>query len=482
MVEKDIKLSWQEGKGWKKSIGKYKGEDGQERYKMWYLGLDKSKAQVLAQYIILEWKQLKASGESLWTDEALRRVQNYKKSLYASPIPELTSKPKAKREAKVPPADATAFDSPIMSFHQAIDYYSQRIIPTLSIEQQWKRDLKQRMEALKDALGNLPLPGIGFDELTSIVNHYKNRPPNKNRKNRPISIDYASALIKTAKRLFEWLDDTERWEMPKRFDKIFRISRNNFRLTKTEKIKAVKGKPIFTVDELARLYQNVNDQVREWMTLSLNCGFTQSEIDSLLVGEVRLEESPPYIMRLRGKTQEVVGKWVLWDETAKILEERLFPKYRWEYKIDSDGLIYFRSINQEKWREHSSVGEESYQRLLKKVEEFENKPMKDTDYVFGSLIWFNDDGIKIDNVASAWFRLLRKTPSVRQFSFKSLRKTGADMIEKITGSEKMAAVYLSHKPKTVTGKHYTDPDFDRLAEALAKLRIQLEPMFDVVND
>ena len=51
------------------------------------------------------------------------------------------------------------------------------------------------------------------------------------------------------------------------------------------------------------------------------------------------------------------------------------------------------------------------------------------------------------------------------------------MILKITGSPEIVQTYLSHKPTTVAGRHYTNRDYDRLAEELRKMRIELEPMF-----
>ena len=118
--------------------------------------------------------------------------------------------------------------------------------------------------------------------------------------------------------------------------------------------------------------------------------------------------------------------------------------------------------------------------MLLQKEKFEGRTLKEQDSVFGSLVYLNDDWQKTDSVASAWERLLKKTPSVSQYSFKHLRKTGADMIKRISGSEEVAQTYLSHKPTTVGGRHYTNRDYDRLADALGKMRRRLDEMFSAV--
>ena len=67
----------------------------------------------------------------------------------------------------------------------------------------------------------------------------------------------------------------------------------------------------------------------------------------------------------------------------------------------------------------------------------------------------------------------------KPYSFKSLRKTGADIIQKLAGVE-IAQVYLCHTPKTMAEKNYTNPHFDKLAAALDYMREQLQPMFENV--
>lgn len=472
MGKNQIKLSWQDNKGWKKSIGKHQGKNGKPQYRMWYLGMDKSIAEDLAEYITLEWKQLKKTGATVWTPEALTRIADYKNAPTGSsaevnteavPTSSINGRPK----------------SAIKTYYQAIDYYCSHVVPNQSVTRQWKRDLIQRTETLKGALDDLTLRSIGPEELLKIVNYYKNRPRNKNKRNRPISIRYAHTLIGTAKRLFEWLYENELWEIPRGFSRIFRVEKTDFRLTESDRIRIIAGKKTFSKEELTKLYQNANPQVKGYMTLALNCGFTQSEINSLIRGEVFLDEPMPYIKRIRGKVREqaAIGKWCLWKETVELLKSRIFPKYNFEFKMDEDGTIWFKLVYVEKWRKHSGRGQKMLDQLLKTKRDIESRILTKEDLVFGGLIWFNSDGQKMDNIACAWWRLLRKTSSVNQYSFKHLRKTGANMISQISGSEEIAQTYLSHTPASVARQSYIDANYERLADALWKMRSELEPVF-----
>ena len=142
---------------------------------------------------------------------------------------------------------------------------------------------------------------------------------------------------------------------------------------------------------------------------------------------------------------------------------------------------FYRNYFQAKWLEHHEFGRDAYLELLKRKMNEENKELVPENYVFHKVLYLNEKNVKIDNIASAWFRLRRKLGKrlKNPHSFKSLRKTGADMIQTIAGVE-IAQVYLCHTPKTVAQKNYTNPHFERLAAALDIMREQLQPMFDNV--
>ena len=60
--------------------------------------------------------------------------------------------------------------------------------------------------------------------------------------------------------------------------------------------------------------------------------------------------------------------------------------------------------------------------------------------------------------------------------------TSADHSEatkQVSGLEEVVMAYLCHSPRSVAGRHYIDPDYERLAEALIDIREKLKPMFEV---
>jgi len=75
---KKIKLSHQEGKGFKKSVGKHVGRGGELKPKTFWLGEYEEPARKLAQFIVDEWKGQKAKGIDRWTDDAIQRIETFK--------------------------------------------------------------------------------------------------------------------------------------------------------------------------------------------------------------------------------------------------------------------------------------------------------------------------------------------------------------------------------------------------------------------
>ena len=118
---------------------------------------------------------------------------------------------------------------------------------------------------------------------------------------------------------------------------------------------------------------------------------------------------------------------------------------------------------------------------LKKREWGKTLNLPRSNYVFGKpLVYFNKSKNKIDLVYAAWENLLNNKDvknKVQPLSFKYLRKTGADLIKEIAGSE-IAQLYLSHSKTTIADKHYINPDFPKLFDALQKMRKRLSLMFD----
>lgn len=482
-VTTQIKLSVQKDKGFKKSVG-FCSNNGSRKQKTFWLGKDRKIAEILALRIISEWQILKAEGYTEWPEQKLQEIDHLKSKLnsygnnMAFPLlTEQTSKNGKKRNS-------------ILTYFQAIDYYINSVIPNLSFSEQWSRDLSDRLQATKEGMGNLALTEVDAEQIEKFVNYYKKRPKNKHNK-KPISFDTVKAYTKAARRLLKWLYKNDYWHMPKDFDELFIIDKRHFPLTSKEKLQAVNEVKVFTIDELCKIWEVAGSLhfMQNWILYTLNTGGTQTEISNLLIGEVFFNGIPdenidyPCIQRIRDK-QKVKTRWKLWDETEDMLRREICPDV-WDYK-EVDG-IYYCKPPYGIWRKYEFQHSEYYKSAIantaeQKITIANRKP---TDTVFVPVSYFQESTwtgkrIKIDRLSSAWYRLRRKSPEIK-LSFKHLRKTGANMIKKIAGRT-ISHVYLSDIDNTTGGKHYTNDDFDKLAEALDIMRIQLQPMFDVDND
>jgi len=188
----------------------------------------------------------------------------------------------------------------------------------------------------------------------------------------------------------------------------------------------------FSREEINILYSAASERTKMFMLLGLNCGFGQTDISCLLVGEVDIEESR--IIRKRTKTG-VHCQFALWPLTVE---------------------------------------------MLKKHGNFDGKP---NDRVFLStsglpLVYehFRDDKFKrTDAVRSAFSRLMRKTGISNHRGFYSLRKTAASEIEVIDST--VCEMFLGHSEKGMK-RHYAVRDWNRLDESIKKL----EQIFTLNDD
>ncbi len=470
-----IKIGYDKRKQvFRKSVG-FVLKKGKRVQKFWALGPDKQKAEIIMLRAMEEWARLKVAGSNTWTSDALEVVDQLKNSLYKN---NEATQPRETPEKPKPKYEPHKISKPL-TYHQSIDYYCQQVIPTLNISDQWKANLSYRMISIKDCLDDFPLNSITSEHLLNIVNYYKNRPKNK-LTGKIISPDTACHFIRTAKRLFDYLDTIEMWVMPKRFNDIFAVRKTDFTPTRAERLKARKGIETFNIDELAILYKNASYQLKEWMITSLNIGATQKELSDLMIGECSLNLDPPHIEKIRPKTargQEVIGKWVLWKETYEILKKKMSTDPEWEYK-KVKGVYYYKNKQWDEWEVYDAQDEDVFQINLREMQAFKDRPIFDTDSVFGTIVYLNPENVRIDHVRCAWFRVLEKSKKkVRPLSFKYLRKTGAKMISDIAGKE-IGKVYLAQTADDMIGKHYVPANYEKLAEALMIMRTQLQPMFD----
>ena len=428
---RNIKLSYFKRKGlYRKYV------DG----RMFYLGPDKFTAQKIAAVIFAVRAVRKTAGEE-WQEEDLEFIRMAKKQLYLGRGRAVLkwgdqrfelehgsmSEPKQGKQRSKGQTKGGSPEAP--TFGEAMEAFKTQLSNNPLISDSHKSTMINKMDSLQTVLKpDMALASMGYDQLTAMMNKLASRPKSE-ATGKKIAAQTAINLIAAARQFFNWLRDSGKWADPRGFDRIFRVNRKAL-LTNQERRQAAQGVEVFTVDELAKLWQAANEQNRLFLSLALNCGFAQMEISTLRTWEIDLEAAPKRIARHRRKT-EVYGSWMLWDVTADLLGKRLAqtPKTAEEY------VLLTRN----------------------------GKP-----YVsYGS-------GYRIDAIAQAWQKLVKKA-GVAKLGFRFLRKTGADMIRKIGGLE-VSEAYLAHSEKTLA-RVYSNRDFDKLADALGIMEAELATVF-----
>jgi hypothetical protein len=255
-----MKLSYQEGKGFKKSIGKHVGKDGSLKWTMWWLGPLKKPAERQADFIQRQWKELKSLGIDHWTDTALERIEAYRATgdETATEVPVAVKAPKSKGVAKG------------FTTHQATDLFRDSYMAGNHRAESTRVAMKYSLDMLKKMIPNEPMLAIGSVELQKYVNKILSL-PKSDRTGKKITLRTAKNLIDTMKQVFDHADMTEIWNAPKRFGDLFRGK---------VKLKSTARK-LFDIFELKALWKAADETQRLYLLLMLNCGFTSVDIAEL---------------------------------------------------------------------------------------------------------------------------------------------------------------------------------------------------------
>lgn len=421
--QKRLKISQHESGQFIKWVGQTRGKDGKLRPKCWYLGNDETAAVALAGSIRNDWKTLKASGIDAWPE-------NYKASSLLTPLG-VTSRSETN--------SATATD--VVEKSITVEQGKEEYLAVLRAERDAKQVTPQHYESMRYKLARIvsylgpkkTLSSIGEREIKGFVLLIAQRPMVKDKATpeRPMSLYYAKRIVWETKWFLRWLYEFGFWNnRPRNFDRLFRFKSVLTIEERAALLEAGRGEPPhFTVDQLAKFYAVACDRHRTWMLLSLNCGFSQAELNSLHRFEVKnLHTDQPFIERFRQKTQ-IYARWSLWPETARLLR------------------VHMAGPNPEDLALFTDRG-----RRLKCVA---------------------PSGV-YSGVSEAW-RLIVKRSGVPKGTYKLLRKTGAWMLKQIGGLE-VSEMYLAHQEPGMN-KHYAGRRWDKLDAALLEMRKQLEPMF-----
>ncbi|QGJ68804.1 Hypothetical protein PBC10988_4670 [Planctomycetales bacterium 10988] len=228
-----------------------------------------------------------------------------------------------------------------------------------------------------------------------------------------ISQDYAKDRMNTLKSFVHWLWKMEAIEnLPRILDS------NELRISKKLSTPA-----IFTIEEVKQLLEKAADRTKLYLLLMLNIGATQVDISDLLQDQVDWEHG--YITRKRSKTQKHERvpevRYTLWQETFSLLCQ--------ERAQNAERVLLNQNGQQLKVEELDATG-----RLQ-----------------------------KIDNIASAYARLRRKTTIKKPL--KLFRKTSATLIANHKSFHGLESYFLGHTPQTMSDRHYAQAPQALLEEA-----------------
>jgi integrase len=228
---------------------------------------------------------------------------------------------------------------------------------------------------------------------------------------------YALDRMSIAKSLIRWL-----WEQ----DAIDSLPKN---ITSSElRISRVASTPkVFSIEEVGQLLMMSTGRTRLYVLLAMNTGMTQKDIADLRDDQV--DWTKQRLTRKRSKTQKHTGvptvTYKLWTETFDLLEK---------YRSGADRVLLNR----------------------------QGEPLHRA--------WIDENGKfkKIDNIKSAYFRLMTKLDFTKPL--KLLRKTSPSLIDDDPRFRGLGELFLGHAPNTVADKHYIQKSETALDEAIDFLR------------
>lgn len=286
----------------------------------------------------------------------------------------------------------------------------------------------ERAERIKRYAADLPLSDFGVDEIEAIIEFWRTR-PRKAKGGGPYSFSLCKHTIRLFKHFLRWLHKEKAfpWKKPVDLD-LDRIKIVPDRETKY-KVET------YSKEELAVLWQHASYFERQLMLLSLNCGFSISEIGSLDWKEVEGD----HIKGLRPKTK-VYGEFKLWPLTRQALGE---PKKKGPVFITKTG---------------------------------------------SSLIAPTTGNNPSAKIPAAWYRLLKRVqkhhPDFKRLGFHHLRKTAGNFVRKLSDGETMG-VFLRHgkpvKSDPLAGT-YSNPVFTRVFDAQDRVWELLKDIFTPLEE
>lgn len=230
------------------------------------------------------------------------------------------------------------------TLHEALDAYSEHIEATgkrldENTLKPWYRKQLDYVECLKRHHSDQPLWELAdHDAIEKLFSYWENRPKHsRGGRYKPTSVKFRCTTLKS---FLKWLDQTSKytWVMPKG------IEQRRLRIVELEEDHqqaSLMTKDVYNPEQLGLLAAEASEFERFLLLASVNCAFGAAELGRLTIDEIILRTEHEYAERLhfdstdedsfirllRPKTK-VFGEWLLWPETAGVVERAMLRARR----------------------------------------------------------------------------------------------------------------------------------------------------------
>lgn len=232
----------------------------------------------------------------------------------------------------------------------------------------------------------------------------------------------AKRLQGTAKSWIQWMYDVETLDaLPRNF--------SDKKLNWEVPTNVVEG---WSKSDVKFLMDHAGEPLSLYCLLMLNCGFTQIDIAELKKSEIDWKART--ITRARSKTRErsknvPTVTWPLWPATYDLLKKHLSSDQVLALTNEDGGPLKSEKI---RGKDEAKAGKFA----------------------------------KVDNIATAYYRLKIKHPDHTWRQLKELRKTGPSLFRNNPQFQSIRELFLGHTDKTVADKAYAGAPMQLLAEAV----------------
>ena len=322
---------------------------------------------------------------------------------------------------------------------------------------------------MQKRMPDFPLAELDFSRCQTLFDFWRDRPEDPTgRDGKLLSKKTCQNYVGELGRFLDWLHLTTKfgWRKPVDFESLKR----NIRSLPCDR-KSLSNLEIetFTIDELAILLKHATLFERFLLVWCLNCAHGAAEMGRVEWGDLVVHEEHPWKQQgLKVDTSEndswcgfirpksgVLGWWLLWPETVRLLE-------------------WWKSERRRIQRKEPSPDE----RVLITKE--------------GNPLYRDESGNAQSGFANAWNELLDRIKAketdteVRRLPFGTLRNQLPDWLGGEEGKALIASVALCHgiphKGDKLLFKHYSNKPWAALFQSQREYRQHLASVFDVVPD